>query len=65
LHGSRDLARLDGQFGGDALYDLDCYGVRHRVLMFLPDSTVAALRNTCGTCGGRVAEKASKLVKAC
>jgi hypothetical protein len=62
LHRGRDLARLDGQFGGDALYDLDCYGVRHRVLMFLPDSTVAVLRETRG---GRVAEKSSKLVKAC
>jgi hypothetical protein len=30
--------------------------------MFLPDSTVAVLRETRG---GRVAEKSSKLVKAC
>lgn len=31
LHCRRDLARLDGQFGGDALYDLECYGFRHVV----------------------------------
>jgi signal transduction histidine kinase len=31
LHRRRDLARLDGQFGGDALYDLECYGFRHVV----------------------------------
>ncbi|CAG9266806.1 hypothetical protein BCEP4_440011 [Burkholderia cepacia] len=31
MHGRRDLARLDGQFGGDALYDLECYGFRHVV----------------------------------
>ena len=35
LHRGRDLARLDGQFGGDALYDLECYGFRHKVLVFL------------------------------
>jgi hypothetical protein len=31
LHRRRDLARLDGEFAGDALYDLECYGFRHRV----------------------------------
>jgi hypothetical protein len=31
LHRRCDLARLDGEFAGDALYDLECYGFRHRV----------------------------------
>ena len=32
LHGGGDLARLNGQLGGDALYDLECYGFRHGFL---------------------------------
>jgi hypothetical protein len=28
-HGGGDLARLHGEFGGNALYDLECYGFRH------------------------------------
>ncbi len=42
LHRGRDLARLDGQFGGDALYDLECYGFRHKVLVFLRTQSEAA-----------------------
>jgi hypothetical protein len=42
LHRRRDLARLDGQFGGDALYDLECYGFRHKVLVFLRTQSGAA-----------------------
>jgi hypothetical protein len=44
LHGGGDLARLDVQFGGDALYDLECYGFRHRVCVFLRNSIRAALK---------------------
>lgn len=37
LHGGGDLARLHGEFGGNALYDLECYGFRH-------DSALSAAR---------------------
>jgi hypothetical protein len=34
LHGGGDLARLHGEFGGNALYDLECYGFRHDSALF-------------------------------
>jgi hypothetical protein len=50
LHRGRDLARLDGQFGGDALYDLECYGFRHVVDELLP-AEIAARAGMPGAAG--------------
>nr|WP_322789227.1 hypothetical protein [Paraburkholderia eburnea] len=38
MDGGRHLTRLNGQLAGDTLDDLECYGFRHRVWIFLRGS---------------------------